>query len=79
MNEKEMVDHPDHYGGEDNPYETIKVIEAKLTPEEYIGFNKGTAMRYVDRAKSKYEGKNELQDYKKARWYLDNLITFMEK
>lgn len=23
-----MVDHPDHYGGADNPYETIKVIEA---------------------------------------------------
>ena len=23
-----MVDHPNHYGGEKNPYEAIKVIEA---------------------------------------------------
>ena len=23
----EMVNHPNHYGGEDNPYEAIKVIE----------------------------------------------------
>ncbi len=26
--QKEMVNHPDHYGGEDNPYEAIKVIDA---------------------------------------------------
>lgn len=24
----EAVDHPSHYGGKDNPYEAIKVIEA---------------------------------------------------
>ena len=31
MNEKdfiESIDHPKHYGGEDNTYEAIKVIEA---------------------------------------------------
>ena len=26
--QKEQVNHPQHYGGEDNPYEAIKVIEA---------------------------------------------------
>ena len=25
--DKEMVNHPSHYGGKDNPYEVIKVIE----------------------------------------------------
>jgi hypothetical protein len=25
---KEHVNHPTHYGGEDNPYEAIKVIDA---------------------------------------------------
>ena len=24
---KELVNHPQHYGGKDNPYEAIKVIE----------------------------------------------------
>jgi len=24
----ETINHPDHYGGKDNPYEAIKVIEA---------------------------------------------------
>lgn len=31
---KENVDHPKHYGGEDNLYEAIKVIEAWT-----LGFN----------------------------------------
>jgi len=74
--EKEMVNHPDHYGGEDNIYETIKVIEAKATPEEFIGFCKFTAVRYLDRGKHK---ELELQDYKKAQWYLNRLTTYMEK
>ena len=25
---KEQVNHPEHYGGKDNPYETIKIIDA---------------------------------------------------
>ena len=28
MDNKEMVNHPNHYGGEDNIYEAIKVIDA---------------------------------------------------
>jgi len=27
MSDKKMVDHPKHYGGKENTYETIKVIE----------------------------------------------------
>lgn len=73
------INHPDYYGGEENIYETIKILEAKLTPEEFVGFNKGNAIKYLDRAKGKAKGKKELEDYKKAAWYLNNLITFKEK
>jgi predicted HAD superfamily Cof-like phosphohydrolase len=62
MTEKEAVDHPSHYGGKDNPYEAIKVIEAWGA-----GFNVGNALKYICRAESKGA---ERQDYQKACWYL---------
>lgn len=60
------VDHPAHYGGSDNLYEAIKVIEAWD-----LGFNLGNAVKYVSRA-----GKKDdiIQDLEKARWYLDREI-----
>ena len=48
----EAVDHPAHYGGKDNPYEVIKVLEAWLTPEEFAGFLKGNVIKYQARARS---------------------------
>lgn len=74
----EKVNHPAHYGGADNPFETIKVLEAKLTPEEFVGFCKGNAVKYLDRAKFKKKGSEEIEHYQKARWYLDRLINYME-
>ena len=67
----EAVDHPAHYGGADNPYEAIKVIEAWG-----LGFCLGNTVKYISRA-----GKKDapLQDLKKARWYLDREIANMEK
>lgn len=59
-------DHPPHYGGKDNPYEVIKVLEAWLTPEELKGFVKGNALKYLARATKKGV---ESEDYKKAEWY----------
>jgi hypothetical protein len=73
---KDMVNHPSHYGGADNPYETIKVLEARMTREEVIGFLKGNAYKYNDRAKHK---SNELEDYKKAAWYQNRIVEFIEK
>lgn len=76
MAEKEEVNHPDHYGGKDNQYETIKVLEAKLTRDEFIGFCKGSAIKYLDRAKLKgYENK----DYRKAEWYLNYMNNYIER
>lgn len=69
----DAVNHPIHYGGEDNPYEAIKVIEAWG-----LGFNLGNTTKYISRAGFKDPAK-ELEDLKKARWYLDREITNREK
>lgn len=59
----EAVDHPAHYGGADNPYEAIKVINAWG-----LGFELGNAVKYISRAGKKGD---RLEDLRKARWYLD--------
>ena len=67
------VDHPSHYGGADNPYEAIEVIEAWS-----LGFCLGNTVKYIARA-GKKRRETALQDLKKARWYLDREIQSMEK
>lgn len=62
----EAVDHPAHYGGADNPYEAIKVIEAWD-----LGFNLGNTVKYISRAE--YKGAT-VQDLQKALWYLQREI-----
>jgi hypothetical protein len=65
----ERVNHPPHYGGADNLYEAIKVIEAWG-----LGFCLGNTVKYISRAGKKDAG-TELEDLKKARWYLDREIS----
>jgi hypothetical protein len=69
----ETVDHPSHYGGKDNVYEAIKVIESWE-----LNFSLGNAVKYISRA-GKKAGADELEDLKKARWYLDREIQRREK
>jgi len=64
----EQVNHPQHYGGEDNPYEAIKVIEAWE-----LDFHLGNTIKYISRA-GKKERDKELQDLNKALWYLQRRI-----
>jgi thymidylate synthase (FAD) len=64
---REAVDHPAHYGGADNPYEAIKVIEAWK-----LGFCLGNTVKYIARAEHKGA---TIQDLEKARWYLDREIA----
>ena len=69
-----MVNHPDHYGGEESVYEVVKVCEAwDLDKDAYL-FN---VVKYVARAGKKDPSK-ELQDLKKALWYLDRKIQNLE-
>tara|TARA_Y100000389_G_C17033597_1_gene304627 strand:+ start:245 stop:433 length:189 start_codon:yes stop_codon:yes gene_type:complete len=60
------VEHPQHYGGEDNPYEAIKVIESWD-----LNFNLGNVVKYISRAGKK---DNTKQDLEKALWYLKREI-----
>lgn len=70
---KEQVNHPQHYGGQDNPYESIKVIDAWE-----LGFSLGNTVKYISRA-GKKDSDKELQDLKKALWYLNHHIEMLEK
>lgn len=68
----DAVDHPDHYGGEDNPYEVIKVAEAWGFDKDAYLFN---VLKYIGRpAKGDY-----LEDLKKARFYLNRKINNLEQ
>ncbi len=62
------VDHPDHYGGKGNVYEAIKVIEAWD-----LDFHLGNTVKYIARAGRK-DPMKEVEDLRKARWYLDRAI-----
>jgi hypothetical protein len=64
----EAVNHPAHYGGEDNTYEAIKVIEAWE-----LDFCLGNTVKYISRA-GKKDKFREIEDLQKARWYLDRRI-----
>jgi len=68
---KEAVNHPSHYGGEKNPYEAIKVIEAWD-----LNFSLGNVLKYMSRAGKKSD--NILEDLKKAAWYLNREIKRIE-
>jgi len=64
----EMVEHPNHYGG-DTTYEVIKVAEAWGLHKNAYLFN---VLKYIARAEKKGA---PLQDKKKARFYLDRDIA----
>ena len=75
MQNKEMVNHPNHYGGVENVYEVIKVCESwELDKDAYL-FN---VVKYVARAGKKDPAK-ELEDLKKAAFYLDRKIKNLQK
>jgi hypothetical protein len=66
----ESIHHPKHYGG-DNTYEAIKIIE-----HYNLDFHLGNVLKYILRADKK--GK-ELEDLKKAVFYLERKIKNLEK
>lgn len=71
----DMVNHPNHYGGENNVYEVIKVCEAwDLDKDAYL-FN---VVKYVARAGKKDINK-EIEDLSKAAFYLDRRIKLLKE
>lgn len=67
----DAINHPKHYtsGG----IETIDVIASICTSmslNAYEGYLLGNIIKYL----SRFKNKNGVEDLKKARWYLDELI-----
>lgn len=75
MSIEENVFHPSHYGGKDNPYETIKVIEAWGLDDN---FDLGNTIKYISRA-GKKDKACLLQDLMKAQFYLNHEIEKLHK
>ena len=70
----EMVNHPSHYIS-DTGLETIDVSDAFT--DHLVGREASytsNIIKYICR----WKNKNGLQDLKKARWYLDRLIAWVE-
>ena len=67
------VNNPAHYG--QGNIEAIEYIEDFMTKEEFIGYLRGNTAKYLHRWRFKHK---PLEDLKKARWYLDALITVVE-
>lgn len=65
----DQVNHPTHYNAG-----SIEVIDA--IEDWKLGFHEGNVVKYVARAKHK---KNELEDLKKASWYLTRKIEQLQK
>lgn len=67
---EEKIDHPQHYGGADNLYEAINVIEAWQ-----LNICLGNVLKYISRAGKKG---TTFDDLKKAQWYLEREIRHIE-
>jgi hypothetical protein len=63
------VDHPSHY----NSYKRLEIIDLV----EQMNFNRGNAVKYIARAGFK-DPQTELEDLKKARWYIDREIQRLD-
>ncbi len=71
MSIDQNVSHPSHYGGKDDPYETIKVIDAWGLDKSFC---LGNVIKYISRAGKKDVNKY-IEDLKKAKFYLDYEIA----
>ena len=67
------VNHPAHYNA--GSVECVDAIQAALTPDEFRGFCKGNALKYIWRERNK----GGVEDLKKGVWYLNRLIQQEEK
>lgn len=63
------VNHPAHYTTHPSGVECIQITE-------HMNFCRGNAVKYIWRAGDKGD---EIEDLKKARWYLDREIARLEK
>lgn len=72
-NKSENINHPAHYGGKDNIYEAIKIIE-----HYKLGFCLGNTLKYILRA-GKKDPEKYIEDLEKAKWYLERKINTLKE
>lgn len=65
MTKNDSVNHPAHYTKHPSGVECIEVTE-------WMNFNRGNAVKYIWRAGDKGD---EIEDLKKAAWYLEREIS----
>ena len=65
----DMVNKPPHYN-------TGKIEVIDFIEDQRLGFHEGNVVKYVARAEHKGE---QLEDLKKARWYLNRKIQRLEE
>lgn len=63
------VNHPDHYNR--GSIECIDAIKAALTEEEFRGYLKGNAMKYIWRERNK----GGVESIRKAEWHLTRIAN----
>lgn len=66
MEQNDVVNHPSHYT--DGKIEVIDFIEDKN-----LNYHRGNAIKYISRAGKKHKD-TEVEDLKKAIWYLNREI-----
>lgn len=74
MEARDMVNHPPHYNNSDAKCSKCQKQIECIDITRHMSFNQGNAVKYLWR----FQDKSGLQDLKKARWYLDDLIKQME-
>ena len=65
---------PKHYTA--GAIECIEALEAMLSPEQYVGFLRGSAMKYQWRLGRKGDAS---EDTAKAQWYMERLRAHLEE
>jgi len=68
----DMVNSPKHY--KQFSREVIDTMQGVSTPEEFKGYLKLNAVKYI----SRYQGKNGVEDLSKAIWYINKLKEVVE-
>lgn len=71
--DEDLINHPSHYNSSEAHCDCGRRIEC-IDVTRYMGFNSGNVVKYLWRS----DYKNGIEDLKKARWYLDDLIKSIE-
>lgn len=73
VHKQDMINHPSHY--KQFSREVIDTMKGMSTPEEFKGYLKLNAVKYI----SRYQGKNGVEDLDKAIWYVTKLKEVLEE